>query len=82
MRPTLWLAAALTAIALVGCGQDQSAEIARPIPGQAMAENQVPGAGVSTPVQARTGSMSSGTRNSDTVAGAPAPGTTNPATAH
>lgn len=76
---------ALTALSLAACNKPQVAESDKPPANsetrQGLEEKTVPGM-VTTNVVARTGSMSSGTANSSTVAGAAPPGTLNPANAH
>lgn len=82
-----WAAAAtIAAFGLAACGDDRTGDTASLATSTetagAMAERTVPGAGVTTAVPARTGSMSSGTRNSDVAAGAPRPGSPGLADAH
>jgi hypothetical protein len=80
---TAVLGASLFCLALGACGDKETAS-SSPSNAQiagGIQETTVPGP-MTTAVPARTGSMSSGTANSDTVAGAAPPGKTNPADAH
>ena len=73
------------ALAVSGCGDKERASQSPNINSQiagGIQETTVPGMGVTTNVVGRTGSMSSGTANSSTVAGAAPPGKMNPADAH
>jgi hypothetical protein len=80
------LGAALVSLGICGCDRNETTASSSPNINSAiedgLKETTVPGMGVTTNVVARTGTMSSGTQNSSTVAGAAPPGKTNPADAH
>lgn len=83
-KTTALVGASLLCIALGACEKKEPASASPNIKSEiagGIQENVVPGP-MTTAVPARTGSMSSGTANSSTVAGAPPPGKTNPADAH
>ena len=84
LKTTALLGAGLLCLALGACDRKERAS-ASPNTNSELAggvqEKTVPGA-MTTNVVARTGSMSSGTANSSTVAGAAPPGKLNPADAH
>ena len=83
-KTTAILALALTCLTLGACGKKEPANASPNTKSElagGLQENVVPGA-MTTAVPARTGTMSSGTANSQTVAGAPPPNSTTPANAH
>ena len=85
LKLTAILGASLACLALGACGDKERASSSPNINSQiagGIQETTVPGMGMTTNVVARTGSMSSGTANSSTVAGAAPPGKTNQADAH
>jgi len=82
MRDLFRLTAVVLVIALAACGDKAESDPTAAALNNAKTQKVVTGGGLATTLPATTGSMSSGTPNSDTATGAPPPGAAGPGNAH